>query len=108
MVRKTKNPIQIIIQGDFKDCFHPVDDPAHAHETPGPADDLDVFDGAFDDVVGGQGDDGQIIAPGPKGRDGHHQPGQGRGQPPTRSNKGKEDDGPLRGQQDRGPKAIRR
>ena len=31
--------------------LHFNDDPAHSHESPGPPDRLDVFDGAFDDVV---------------------------------------------------------
>ena len=43
---------------------HRVHHLAHAHESPGPPDHLDVFNGAFDDVVDCKRNDGQIVAPG--------------------------------------------
>ena len=43
---------------------------AHA---PGAADNLEIFNGAFNDEQKGQGDDGQVVAPGPKRGYGHDQ-----------------------------------
>ena len=83
------------------DVFHGEDDLFHPHEPAGAADDAHVYDGAGDDEIGGDGDDGQVIPPGPEGGDGDQHAGKGGGGAARQDHQGKAVQRQLRGQHGR-------
>ena len=69
-------------QGDQDPGHHPEEagEAGHTQITPGAAQGVDVLQDALDDHVEGEGDDGQVVAPGAEGGIGHDEAGRGRGQ----------------------------